>query len=63
MAGFTYSTLTTAIQNYTEVDTSVLSSTITDQFIDNSELRIQRDIPIDADRSCLLYTSPSPRDS
>ena len=40
MAGFTYSTLTTAIQNYTEVGTSVLSSTITDQFIDNSELRI-----------------------
>jgi PIN domain nuclease of toxin-antitoxin system len=50
MAGFTYSTLTTAIQNYTEVGTSVLSSTITDQFIDNSELRIQREIPIDADR-------------
>ena len=50
MAGFTYSTLTTAIQNYTEVGTSVLSSTITDQFIDNSELRIQRDIPVDADR-------------
>ena len=50
MAGFTYSTLTTAIQNYTEVGTSVLSSTITDQFIDNSELRILRDIPIDANR-------------
>ena len=50
MAGFTYSTLTTAIQNYTEVGTDVLSSTITDQFIDNSELRIQRDVPIDADR-------------
>ena len=50
MAGFTYSTLTTAILNYTEVGTSVLSSTITDQFIYNSELRIQRDIPIDADR-------------
>ena len=50
MAGFTYSTLTTAIQNYTEVGTSVLSSTITDQFIDNSELRIQREIPTDADR-------------
>ena len=50
MAGFTYSTLTTAILNYTEVGTGVLSSTITDQFIDNSELRIQRDIPVDADR-------------
>ena len=50
MAGFTYSTLTTAIGNYTEVGTSVLSSTITDQFIDNSELRIFRDVPIDADQ-------------
>ena len=50
MAGFTYSTLTTAIGNYTEVGTDVLSSTITDQFIDNSELRIFRDVPIDADR-------------
>jgi len=50
MAGFTYSTLTTANQNYTEVGTGVHSSTITDQFIDNSELRIQREIPIDADR-------------
>ena len=37
MAGFTYSTLTTAIQNYTEVGTSVLSSTITDQFIDKKK--------------------------
>ena len=54
MAGFTYSTLTTAIQNYTEVGTSVLSSTITDQFIDNSELRIQREIPIDADRKEMI---------
>ena len=50
MAGFTYATLTTAIQNYTEVGTSVLSSTITDQFIDNAELRIFREIPIDANR-------------
>ena len=54
MAGFTYSTLTTAIQNYTEVGTGVLSSTITDQFIDNSELRIQREIPLDADRKEML---------
>ena len=40
MAGFTYATLTTAIQNYTETDTNVLTATITDQFIENSELRI-----------------------
>jgi len=48
MAGFTYATLTTAIQNYTEVDTNVLTSTITDQFIDNAEMKILRDIPLDA---------------
>ena len=48
MAGFTYATLTTAIQNYTETDTNVLTATITDQFIENSELRILRDVPIDA---------------
>jgi len=48
MAGFTYATLTTAIQNYTEVDTNVLTSTITDQFIDNAEMRILRDVPLDA---------------
>ena len=37
MASFTYATLTTAIQNYTEVGTSVFTSTITDQFIANAE--------------------------
>ena len=61
--GFTYSTLTTAIQNYTEVGTSVLSSTITDQFIDNSELRIQRDIPIDADRKEMLGNLTASKDN
>ncbi len=63
MAGFTYSTLTTAIQNYTEVGTSVLSSTITDQFIDNSELRIQREIPIDADRREVIGNLVASNDS
>ena len=63
MAGFTYSTLTTAILNYTEVTTSVLSSTITDQFIDNSELRIQRDIPIDADRKEMLGNLTASKDN
>jgi hypothetical protein len=48
MAGFTYTTLTQAIQDYTEVDSNVFTSTITDQFIENSELRILRDVPIDA---------------
>jgi len=63
MAGFTYSSLTTAIQNYTEVGTGVLSSTITDQFIDNSELRIQREIPIDADRKEMLGNLTASKDN
>jgi len=63
MAGFTYSTLTTAIGNYTEVGTSVLSSTITDQFIDNSELRILRDVPIDADRKEMIGTLTASKDN
>jgi len=61
--GFTYSTLTTAILNYTEVGTSVLSSTITDQFIDNSELRIQRDVPIDADRKEMIGNLTASKDN
>jgi len=63
MAGFTYSTLSTAILNYTEVGTGVLSSTITDQFIDNSELRIQREIPIDADRKEMLGNLTASKDN
>ena len=63
MAGFTYSTLTTAIGNYTEVGTSVLSSTITDQFIDNSELRIFRDVPIDADRKEVIGNLVASKDN
>jgi len=63
MAGFTYSTLTTAILNYTEVGTSVLSSTVTDQFIDNSELRILRDVPIDADRKEMLGNLTASKDN
>ena len=50
MAGFTYATLTTAIQDYTEVDTSVFTSTITDRFIENAENRINRDVATDAMR-------------
>ena len=50
MAGFTYATLTTAIQDYTEVGTNVFTATITDQFIMNAEYKIAYDIPMDADR-------------
>ena len=49
---FTYATLTTAIQDYTEVTdtTNVFTSTITDGFITDAETRILRDVNIDADR-------------
>ena len=47
---FTYATLTTAIQNYTEVTTDVFTATITDGFITDAETRILRDVNIDADR-------------
>jgi hypothetical protein len=50
MAGYTYATLTTAIQEYCEVDTTVFTSTITDQFIMNAEFRINNDLPMDSDR-------------
>jgi len=63
MAGFTHTTLTTAIGNYTEVGNSVLSSTITDQFIDNSELRILRDVPIDADRKEMIGNLTASKDN
>jgi hypothetical protein len=51
---FTYANLTTAILNYTEVDTSVLTATITNQIIENAELRILRDVNIDAYRDSQL---------
>jgi hypothetical protein len=48
MSGFTYATLTQAILDYTEVDSNVLTSTITDDIIENAEFKILREIPIDA---------------
>ena len=50
MAGFTYTTLKAAILNYTEVSSTVLTTTIVDQFIENAEFRIFYDAPIDAYR-------------
>ena len=43
----TYAELTTQILNYTEVSTDVLSSTITDDFIEHTENRIMRDVDLD----------------
>ena len=48
MSGYTYGTLTQAILDYTETDTNVLTSTITNDFIENAEFKILREVPIDA---------------
>ena len=50
LTSYSYTTLTTAIQNYCEVDTTVFTATVTDQFIMNAEHRINLDIPMDSDR-------------
>jgi len=47
----TYAELTTQILNYTEVSTDVLSSTITNDFIEHTENRIFRDIDLDVFKS------------
>ena len=52
--GFTYATLTSAIQNYCEVDTSVFTATVTDQFIGNACLRVMRDLNTDSDRASMV---------
>ena len=56
----TYAELTTQILNYTEVSTDVLSSTITDDFIEHVENRILRDVDLDvfkSNQSSALTTS------
>ena len=50
MAGISYSDLVTQIRNYTEVDSSVLTTAILENIILNAQYRIMRDIPIDAAR-------------
>ena len=50
MAGITYDTLITQIRNYTEVDSNVLTTDILENIILNSQYRILRDVPIDADK-------------
>ena len=71
---YDYSTLKQAILDYAEVDDTVFTTTILDGFIMSAEFRIYQELPMDADRfvqegtlstdnnTCLLYTSPSPRD-
>jgi hypothetical protein len=47
---YTYTTLTAAIRNYTEVSDTVLTQAIIDEFIMAAEHRINIDLPLDADR-------------
>jgi hypothetical protein len=50
MAGYTLSALETAIRNYTEVDSTVLTGAILAGFIENAENRIFYDVPSDNNR-------------
>ena len=50
MAGISYDTLVTQIRNYTETDSNVLTTDILENIIINSQYRILRHVPIDADR-------------
>ena len=50
VSNYTYTTLTTAIRDYTEVDSSVFTQAIIDNFIMAAEFRINIELPMDADR-------------
>ena len=47
---YTYTTLTAAIKSYTEVDVTVFTQAIIDEFIMAAEHRINIDCPMDSDR-------------
>ena len=50
MAGISYDTLVTMIRSYTEVDDTVFTTAILENFILNAQSRISGDVPIDSDR-------------
>jgi len=50
LSNYTYSTLVTAIRDYTEVDANVFTETIVDGFIMAAQHRINLDCPMDSDR-------------
>ena len=59
----TYSDFLTQVRNYTEVDSNVLSDTLLDQFIRNTELNIAENVDYDGytTTSCKFfnfYTAP-----
>ena len=43
----TYAELTQQILDYTETDTNVLTSTITDDFIEHAEMRLFKELDLD----------------
>jgi len=47
---YDYSTLTTAIRNYTEVDDGVFTQAVIDEFIMAAEFRIYQELPMDSQR-------------
>ena len=47
---YTYTTLKQAILDYTEVDDTVFTTTVLDGFIMSAEMRINQELPTDADR-------------
>jgi hypothetical protein len=47
---YDYSTLTAAIRSYTEVDDSVFTQAIIDEFIMGAEFRIYQELPMDSQR-------------
>ena len=50
VSNYTYTTLTEAIRSYTEVDDTVFTQAIIDNFIMAAEFRINIELPMDADR-------------
>ena len=50
MAGYTLSALEADLRSYTEVDSTVFTGALLGRFIENSEYRINLDIPMDSDR-------------
>ena len=50
MAGISYNTLVTMIRSYTEVDDTVFTTDILENFILNAQSRISSDVPVDSDR-------------
>ena len=50
MAGYTLSALEADIRSYTEVDSTVFSGAVLGRFIENSEHRINLDLPMDSAR-------------